>query len=368
MISLNRPGKIKGNSDDFTMFNDCNISYFATAGDALNFIYIKLFNERGALKVGVSPLACFHAHYPIALNGHTPVFLDVNRKTFNLDTNKMDEWPEVDVLEVIHIGGNPCDMTKIMDWARRKNVIVIEDCAQALGSKWDGQYLGTFGDFSVYSLIKNIYVSGAIVLSKCLVDATACKKVSEAAMLYKKLRWGMELRCGRSKWNIYNIMLPLLMRLREKNGGFTSSTRTIFENQINLIKATLPSVFELNKKRESNFALVKENVNNDSYSFQETLLNGETNRNRILCVSRIRKAEELIAILRNKGIAANNLTQNYLHGYQRFIKENNLLTKHYVLGSCPIYEDIFPYLFAIPNSPFLSEEELTYIINSLNAI
>lgn len=368
MISLNRPGKIKGTDEAFTMFDGCNTSFFATAGDALNFIYKKLFNERGSLKVGVSPLACFHAHYPIALNGHKPVFLDVSEKTFNLDTDKIENWPDIDVLEVIHLAGNPCDMTKIMDWAAKRGVVVIEDCAQALGAKWSGQYLGTFGDYAVYSLIKNIYVSGAVMLSKCEVDTSACAKVSKAAMLYKKLRWGMESRCGVSKLNVYNRLLPLLMKLREKNGGFTSSTRTLPEGQIELIKETLPAIFELNKSRVDNFNFVKGVIDGDKFLFQESLADGETNRNRILCLSKNKKAGEIISILREKGVAANNLTQNYLHGFQKFIGEDAELSGYYTSGICPVYESIFPYLFAIPNSPYLSKSETEYIVTTLNNI
>lgn len=368
MISLNRPGKITKCNEAFTMFDNCNTSFFATAGDALNFIYQKLYKDRGQLKVGVSPLACFHAHYPIVMNGHMPVFLDVNGKSFNLDTEKIEEWPEMDVLEVIHLAGNPCDMTRIMDWARKKNVIVIEDCAQALGSKWNGEYLGTFGDYSVYSLIKNIYISGAVMLSKCEVDTTGCDKVSKTAMLYKKLRWGMESKCEVSKLNVFNILLPILMKLREKNEGFTSSIRTLPEGQIKLIKDTLPSIFKLNKIRIDNFDTIKCKIKSENYLFQETLSNGETYRNRILCISKEKKSEELISILRKKSIAANNLTQNYLHGFQKFIGEDDILREYYSLGSCPVYEKVFPYIFAIPNSPFLRVKEVEYIIESLKVI
>lgn len=52
---------------------------------------------------------------------------------------------------VVHIGGYCCAMDKITALARKKNLIVIEDCAQAQGSKYKGKYVGTWGDFGCYS-------------------------------------------------------------------------------------------------------------------------------------------------------------------------------------------------------------------------
>jgi len=58
------------------------------------------------------------------------------------------------VLLVYHQYGFPQDMDKIMAFAREKNLIVIEDCAHALDSRYKGQLLGTFGDFAIYSFSK----------------------------------------------------------------------------------------------------------------------------------------------------------------------------------------------------------------------
>ena len=69
---------------------------------------------------------------------------------------------------VVHLYGQPCDMTKIMDIASRHNLYVIEDCAQAIGASYKGQMVGTFGDAGCLSFFpsKNLgcYGDGGMVV------------------------------------------------------------------------------------------------------------------------------------------------------------------------------------------------------------
>ena len=367
MIPLNRPHTFIGLESDYIQrsFSGYHVNYLVTAGDALNLIYKHLFDERGALRVGVSPLACFHAHYPIVLAGHTPIFLDIDKDTFNLDVSHIEEWPEMDVLEIIHLAGNPNDMTTITEWAEKHNVIVVEDCAQALGAKWDGRLLGTFGDYAVFSLIKNIYVSGALMLSKCVIDVDVCKEVSKWAMRYKRLRWGIEARTTADRYNPYNLMLPLLMQLREKRRGFISSMRTIGDKQQKLINKAIGSIDQLNECRRK---LADAYMKSVPWKWQSELEGAESSRNRMLAYLPNKEASKVISLLREAGLAANNLTQNYFIGYQPHIRENELLNKYYHKESCQNYEKMFPHFVAVPFSPNLTEKETNYVIEILKQI
>lgn len=55
----------------------------------------------------------------------------------------------------VHLYGLPCDMDRIVDIAERHGLFVVEDCAEAFGSRWDGRYVGTFGDISAFSFYGN---------------------------------------------------------------------------------------------------------------------------------------------------------------------------------------------------------------------
>lgn len=89
----------------------------------------------------------------IGVVGATPVFVDIDKDTFNLDPSKLEAaiTPRTKAIIPVHLYGQPCDMDPIMEIAKRHNLHVIEDCCQAIGAKYKGQMVGTFGDFGCLS-------------------------------------------------------------------------------------------------------------------------------------------------------------------------------------------------------------------------
>lgn len=82
-----------------------------------------------------------------------PVYVDIDKETFNIDANEIEKniTKNTKAIFVAHLYGNPCDMKKIVDIAEDKDLILIEDVAQALNGKYDGKMLGSFGDLSIFS-------------------------------------------------------------------------------------------------------------------------------------------------------------------------------------------------------------------------
>src|SRR5574344_2923352 len=70
-----------------------------------------------------------------------PVFVDIDENTFNIDPDKIEAaiTPKTKAIIPVHLYGQPADMRKIMDIAKRHNLYVIEDCCQAINSNLDGQ-------------------------------------------------------------------------------------------------------------------------------------------------------------------------------------------------------------------------------------
>jgi len=89
----------------------------------------------------------------IGIVGATPVFADIDPDTFNIDPAKIEAaiTPKTKAIIPVHLYGQPCDMDAIMDIAKRYNLYVIEDCCQAIGAKYKGQMVGTFGDIGCFS-------------------------------------------------------------------------------------------------------------------------------------------------------------------------------------------------------------------------
>lgn len=89
----------------------------------------------------------------IGIVGAKPVFVDIDENTFNIDAKKIEAkiTPKTKAIMPVHLYGQPCDMDVIMDVARRHNLVVIEDCCQAIGAKYKGKMVGTFGEIGAFS-------------------------------------------------------------------------------------------------------------------------------------------------------------------------------------------------------------------------
>jgi dTDP-4-amino-4,6-dideoxygalactose transaminase len=91
-----------------------------------------------------------------------PVGVDISR-TGNIDLEQLENLPlDLKAIMVVHMHGEPLDMTRLMKWARNRNIRVIEDCSQAHGAKSDGIPVGTYGDVGVFSCYptKNLPAAG----------------------------------------------------------------------------------------------------------------------------------------------------------------------------------------------------------------
>jgi len=86
--------------------------------------------------------------------GFKPVFVDVDIKTLNIDTSKIESaiTEKTRAIIAVHLMGKPADMDAINDIARKHNLYVIEDAAEAHGAVYKGKNIGTLGDMAAYSL------------------------------------------------------------------------------------------------------------------------------------------------------------------------------------------------------------------------
>ena len=90
---------------------------------------------------------------PIKYAGARPVYVDIEPNTFNMNVNLLEEkiTNKTKVIIAQHTYGYPCEMDKIMKIAQNSGICVIEDCCLALGSKYNGRMVGTFGRAGYFS-------------------------------------------------------------------------------------------------------------------------------------------------------------------------------------------------------------------------
>lgn len=114
----------------------------------------------------------FAAPSMIVRSGATPVFVDVDLATRNLDLDAVEAriTPRTKAIMPTHFAGLPVDMDRLYDIARRHRLRVIEDAALAIGSSWRGRRIGSFGDICVFSFHPNKNMTtiegGALVVDR----------------------------------------------------------------------------------------------------------------------------------------------------------------------------------------------------------
>ena len=91
--------------------------------------------------------------WPLIQHGLIPVVVDIDPVTFNIDPNEIERaiGPKTRGIMPVHVYGNPCDMAAISAICERKNLILIEDCCEALGAYYDGKPVGKFGRVGTFS-------------------------------------------------------------------------------------------------------------------------------------------------------------------------------------------------------------------------
>ena len=89
----------------------------------------------------------------VLLRGAKPVFIDIDKRTFNMDVNLIEEkiTSKTKAIFPVHYAGVACDMDKILEIARKYNLIVVEDAAQGVLAYYKDRPLGTIGDYGCYS-------------------------------------------------------------------------------------------------------------------------------------------------------------------------------------------------------------------------
>jgi dTDP-4-amino-4,6-dideoxygalactose transaminase len=122
---------------------------------------------------------------PIIYQGATPVFIDSDYKTWNMDPSLLEEalrkYPNSKAVIVVHLYGLSADLDKITSICHKYNVTLIEDAAESLGSLYNGKHPGTFGDYGIYSFNGNKIITtsgGGMLVSK---HKDALKKVRKWA-------------------------------------------------------------------------------------------------------------------------------------------------------------------------------------------
>jgi CDP-6-deoxy-D-xylo-4-hexulose-3-dehydrase len=128
---------------------------------------------------------------PIVQNGLVPVFVDVELPTYNIDPAQLEAAvsDRTRAVVVAHTLGNPFDLGAVVDLCRRHGLMLVEDCCDALGARYDGKPVGTFGDYATLSFYPAHQITtgeGGAVLTNRGVLKLAAEQIRD---------WGRDCWC-----------------------------------------------------------------------------------------------------------------------------------------------------------------------------
>ncbi len=264
------------------------------------------------------------------------VFADVDPNTFcvNADTIKKVLSKKTKLIIVTHTYGNMCDMHKIVSLAKRRNIYLMEDAAQALGSKYKGKQAGTIGDIGVFSF------TSTKTLTTGEGGAICVKKRS----LYNKLV--LFRSYGYIKERYYCVVPGHNLRMSNLLAaiGFSQMSR-------------LNSIL---KKRKKIYSVYKKNLKSDKFSLQ--------------------KFESMSAIPWTLSIKLNkNFTQKYRNLLISKLKKKGIESRnaYYCPNELPIFKkkyklpvslDLSKRVLSLPIFEELKIKEINYICKQFNEI
>jgi len=267
----------------------------------------------------------------IIRNGMIPVLVEPDIKTYNIDSNKIEDKinKNTKAILIVHLYGKCCQMDRICLLAKKYNLYIIEDCAQAHGSMFNDKKAGTFGDLGAHSFYptKNLGALG---------DAGAITTDNEE--LYIKLK---ALRNYGSFQKYINDYTGYNSRLDEIQAGFLS-IKLLKLDDINLHKRKLAKLYNL----YLNDKFIKPSVEDNFFDVYH------------IYNIRHKKRDQLKNYLLNNEIG----TEIHYPIPPHHQKALNSIIK----GVYPISEEIHKTTLSLPISYYHTEDDVFKIIDVLN--
>ena len=201
---------------------------------------------------------------PIVQFGAIPVFVDVKIPTYNIDENLVESaiTNKTRAIMIAHTLGNPFNVKKIKEICEKYNLWLIEDCCDSLGSKFDNQNVGTFGDLATLSF----YPAHHITMGEGGAIYTNNKKLERIAESFRD--WGRDCYCEpgrdntcnkRFSWQLGDLPFGYDHKYTYSHLGYNMK---ITDMQAACGLAQLDSLDEFISKRKNNFNFLYKNLKN----------------------------------------------------------------------------------------------------------
>lgn len=281
--------------------------------------------------------------------GGTPVFADIDPKTYNVDPDDIRKkiTDKTKAIIAVHLAGQPCDMDEIHKIAKENNLIVIEDGAHALGSVYKGKKVGSLSDMTTFSFhpVKPITTGEGGMI------------VTDNEEFYKKM----------VLFRSHGITRDEAMMTRNDGPWFYQQFELGFNYRITDIQCALGC--SQMKKLDRFLAKRKEIVlrYNEAFADCENIVTPyqlpETESGWHLYIVQVKNCDrkQIFEALRDKGIGVNvHYIPVYMHPYYQ---EHGYKDVH-----CKNAEEVYSHIISLPLYPGLTEEQQNYVIDTLKSL
>lgn len=314
----------------------CNAKYCVGVGNGLDSLILIL----KALEIGEGDEVIVPSNTYIATAlavtyaGAVPKFVEPDLRTFNMDPTKIEPviTDRTKAIMPVHLYGQACDMDSIMDTARKHNLFVVEDCAQAHGATYKGKIVGSFGNAAGFSFYpgKNLGAlgdAGAVVTN----NKTIADKVRAFG------NYG-------SDYKYHHIYRGNNSRLDEMQAAF--------------LAAKLPHLERMNIERRKIANMYLSRIENPDIILPYVMPECEPVWH--VFAIRTRKRDALEEYLNENGIGTNKHYPIPMH-LQKCYKDLG-----FQKGDYPIAEEISATELSLPMYYGMTNDEVNYIINKIN--
>jgi dTDP-4-amino-4,6-dideoxygalactose transaminase len=296
-------------------------------------------------------VTCGHV---VAWLGATPILVDVDKETFNIDPDKIEEaiTDKTKAIMPVHFAGHSCDMDRIMEVARKNNLYVIEDAAHAIGTDYKDKKIGNFGDATVFSF----YVTKTMTTAEGGMIVTNHEKLGDKFKRYSyfgvdkdaynrytdKGTWYYEVIELGYKYNMDNIHGALGVEQLKKLEFFITKRRKLAK----LYDEMLKDVPEVTTPSEKPYT-------RHSYHLYPVIIDVDNiGMNRAKFIDRLREYKIGLSV---------HFIPLHLHPYYQ-------KNYGYKRGDLPVAEHLFDREVSLPLYPGMTEEDVKYVVEAIREI
>lgn len=330
--------------NDFARYVGCEYGVATSNGTVALHLALAALGIGKGDEVLVSTFTNMATFFAVHYQGATPIPIDIEPDTWNINPVLLEEKiiSRTKAIIVVHIYGHPVDMDPILEIAKKHNLFVIEDAAEAHGALYKGKKIGSLGDIGCFSF----YANKIITTGEGGMVVTNNKQIAERARLLGSLAYGgRENRFSHIavgfNYRLSNVLAAIGCAQLQKIEQIIKLKRDI----ANFYNSNLSNIPELQLPVEKPYA---KNI----YWMHHIVLRGRAENKRNIIMGKLKEA----------GIE----TRESFVPYNLQPKE---ITKGLIQeDACPVANYVSKNGFYLPSGPVLKKEELNYIVDFLKQI